>query len=73
LINPEPGASVSSTVRKLMGMSGVDEVYVTEGPHAFIVKAGQSSATTSKRTTTSIVRKFGRQVNVMTSYARYRK
>ena len=73
LINPERNASVNSTVRKLIGIDEVDEVYVTEGPHGFIVKASPSSAAGSRRMATSIARQFGGQAVVMTSYAHYRK
>jgi len=73
LINPQRDAPVNSTVKKLIGIHEVDEVYVTEGPHGFIVKASPSSAVSSRRITTSIVRQFNGQVGVMTGYARYRK
>ena len=73
LINPERDASVNSTVKKLMGIGEVDEVYVTEGPHGFLVKASPSSAVSSRRITSSISRQFSGQVGVITSYARYRK
>ena len=73
LINPERNASVNSTVKKLIGISEVDEVYVTEGPHGFIVKAAPTSTARSRRMTASIARQFGGQVGVVTGYARYRK
>lgn len=71
LINPERNASVNSTVKQLIGIGGVEEVYVTEGPHGFIVKA--KPAANSKRMTNSIAKKLGGQIDVMTSYAKYRK
>ena len=73
LIDPERDASVNSTVRKLIGISKVEEVYVTEGPHGFLVKANPATAIESRRVTTSIARQFSGQVGVITSYARYRK
>jgi hypothetical protein len=73
LINPERNASVNSAVKKLIGIAEVEEVYVTEGPHGFLVKATPTSAIGSRRVTTSIARQFGGQVGVITSYARYRK
>jgi DNA-binding Lrp family transcriptional regulator len=69
LINPERNASVNSTVKKLIGISEVDEVYVTEGEYGFMVKAKASS----QKITSSISQRFSGRVGVMTSYARYRK
>jgi hypothetical protein len=73
LVNPRRDASVNSAVRKLIGISEVDEVYVTEGPHGFLVKASPSSAVSSRRITSSIARQFSGNVGVITGYARYRK
>lgn len=73
LINPGRNSSVTSTVRKLIDINEVKEVYVTEGPHGFLVKAAPSNTINSRKITTNIARQFGGQVNVITSYAKYRK
>ncbi len=43
LATPESGATVHQTVERLMKISGVDEVVVTEGKYGFIVKSRENA------------------------------
>lgn len=54
LVNPQSGASASKTAAKLMKISGVSEVIITEGRYGFIVRAQAETAPQGRRVYSAI-------------------
>ena len=73
LATPESGAPVHQTVDRLMKISGVDEVVVTEGKYGFIVRSKESEGAAGRRVYRAIQGHSKGNIVEITAHYRYVK
>lgn len=73
MLEPRAGSDAKATARELMAFKEVQEVYVTEGSHGFIVKARGSDGREPEAVRSYIARKTGSRFGEVTAHFEYRK
>lgn len=73
LINPKENASISSLAEKLISFKDVEEVYVTEGAHGFLVKTKFLNGKEPKDLDSYIKRRVDQTYGEMNAYFSYKR
>ena len=73
MLDPREGSDISSIAGRLMAFKEVEEVYVTEGDHGFIVKARLGAKGLSKGIHSYISKAVDRRFGQATSCLLYKK
>ncbi len=73
LVNPKENTSIDALAEKLIAFREVEEVYVTDGAHGFLVKTRFSNGKEPKDLGSYIKRKIDSNYGEMNSYFMYNK
>ncbi len=73
MLEPREGSNACATARELMAFKEVEEVYVTEGSHGFIVKAKDGNGKEPGTLRSYIVRKTGSRFSHAAAHFSYKK
>ena len=73
LVNPKENASIDSLAERLIGFKEVEEVYVTDGAHGFLVKTRFSEGKEPKDLGDYLKRRVDKSYGEMNAYFTYKK
>lgn len=73
LINPKENASIDALAEKLISFQEVEEVYVTDGDHGFLVKTRFTDGKEPKDLSRFIKKRIDSKYGEVNAYFSYRK